>query len=139
MSHGVSISTPLRGSMVTTARTRPASSPSNRTSSPNDALAGHVGRWRADGDGSTEVDPGAMRLLRRARGQQTGQVVAGAGRVDLRGTGRDDDLVGTDVEHPAAGPDDDRGTGVDRHDLVAVGGIEDQDVAAAGARRLGGG
>ena len=43
------------------------------------------------------------------------------------------DLMRVDVEHAARGPGDDRRAGVDGHHLVAVRGVEDQDVLALGS------
>ena len=57
--------------------------------------------------------------------------------MDLGGPGRDDDLVRLHMKHPVVGPGDDHRPGVDRHDLVARFGIEDEDASAGGSSRLG--
>ena len=45
--------------------------------------------------------------------------------LDLDGAGRDDDLLGRDVEHPVRHPRHDRWARVDPDDLVPVAGVED--------------
>ena len=85
-----------------------------------------VGR-RSDGHHSTQVDAGAVQGFGGPRRDESREAVAGAHRVDLRGPGRDDDLVGLDVEHPGRRPHDDQRTGVDRDDLLARTRIEDAD------------
>ena len=139
MSHGVVVSTPVAGSAVTTARTWPAVVAFEADEAAVHALARDAGRWHADGHGAAQVDAGRVQALRGARRHETRQVVARTDRVDLGGAGRDDHLVGMDVEHAVPGPGDDRRAGVDGHDLVAVRGLQDEDVLAGGAGRGRGG
>ena len=121
------------GRRSTTARTRPSRRPRS-------GRGGHPGARRArrpagpDRHGAAQVHAGRVQPLGGPRRDETGEVVARADRMDLGGAGRDDDLVGMDVEHPVRRPGDDGRTGVDGHDLVAVRGVQDEDVLA---RRLG--
>ena len=79
-----------------------------------------------------------MQRLRGAGRDEARQVVPGADRLELGRARRDHDLVGMDVEHPAARPGDDRGTGIDRDHLVTGAGVEDDHGSAGGSRsRLG--
>ena len=75
--------------------------PSNRTRRPSIASHGHAVGWRPDRDRPAKVDAGGVQALRGAGRDEPSQVVAGADRLELGRTRRDDHLVGMDVEHPA--------------------------------------
>ena len=62
--------------------------------------ARHAGRRCADRDCRTQLDARRVEPLGRPRRHEPGEVVARHDRVELGGTGRDDDLGGVDVEHP---------------------------------------
>ncbi len=84
---------------------------------------------RTDGhDGLRQVDAGGAESLGGARRQQPIEVVAGHDRLDLGGTGRDDDPLGLDVEHAGRCPGHDRGTRVDGDDLVPLPRVQDERV-----------
>ncbi len=81
---------------------------------------------------------GGAQPVRRPRGQDPGQAISGADRLELRGPSRDHDLVRLDVEHPRRRPRDDGRPGVDAGHLDAVARVEDQGVVAlAGGRAAG--
>ena len=94
-----------------------------------DRLAGHADRRRPDGDRLREIDARRMHALRGAGRDDAGQVAAGADRLDLGRAGGDDDLAGVDVQHALGRAGHDRRARVDGHDLVAILGVEEQDVA----------
>ncbi len=95
---------------------------------PLDGRARHAGRGCPDRDRRAEIDAGRVEALRRVRGQESRELVAGTDGVDLGGAGRDDDLAGSDVEHSGRRPGDDRRPRVDRDDLLARGGVEEEHV-----------
>ena len=90
-------------------------------------------------DHATEVHPGGLEPFRGTGRHDSPQVASGARRLDLDRARRDDDLVRPDMQHPAGISGHDRRTGIDAHDLAAVPGVEEQDIAACGARRFHGG
>ena len=61
--------------------------------------------------------PAATEALGGPRGHDPGEAAAGADGLDLGRAGRDDDLVGLEMEHPAGLPGDDRRTRIDPDDL----------------------
>ena len=79
----------------------------------------HADGGRPDRDDPAEIHTCRVQLLGGSCGHDPGQPVSRADRVDLGRPGRDDDLVGRDVEHPGRRADDDQRSGVDRDDLVA--------------------
>ena len=93
-----------------------------------DGSARHARRRRPDRDRHAQVDARPVEPFRRARGQESVEPVARADRVELGGAGRDDDLAGPDVEHSGRRPGDDHRPGVDRDDLLARGGVEQEHV-----------
>ena len=100
-------------STVTTARTRP-SSPSNRTSRPGTVVAatpvgGVPTATASPSDTPAACSRSAARAVTRPRNP-----LPGHDRVDLGRPGRDDDLVGVDVEHPGRCAHDEHRAGVDR-------------------------
>ena len=97
---------------------------------PVDTIAWHTGGRRPDRHRATKVEPGGVEAFRGSSGDDPGEVVAGTDRMDLGGPGGDHHLVGVDVEHPAWRAGDDRGAGVDGHDLVPVRSLEDEDLLA---------
>ena len=70
-----------------------------------------------------------MHALRGTSGDDAGQVVALADRLDLGRAGGDDDLAGVDVQHALGAARHDGRPRVDGDDLVAILGVEEQDLA----------
>jgi hypothetical protein len=69
-----------------------------------------------------------MKALGGASGQQAVEPTPRADRVELGRARGHDDLGCVGVEHPGRGPGDDRWPRIDRDDLVARGGVEQEDV-----------
>ncbi len=84
-------------------------------------------RSRPHRDRGPERHARAMKPFRGARRQEAAQPAPRRDRVDLGGPGREHDLCGVHVQHPGRRADDDRRAGVDRHDLVPVAGVQDDD------------
>ena len=77
---------------------------------------------------------GGAQQLRGPGRQQPIKVIALADGLELRGPGRDDDLLRVDVEHAGRCPSDDGRAGVDGDDLMPLGGIKGQ-VGVSGTDR----